>query len=298
MIKRILLILLIMLLSSCDKIEICKIEEDKTNNYIYDYAIIIGVDGAGNFYKDIETPYLNEIIRNHFLTYNAYDNTPSKSAQGWGSLLHGVKPDKHSLTNSHVKENKYLLDSPYPSIFKVINAHNPEANLASFVHWEPINYGIIEDGINVYKDSKETDFEVKNAVCDYLSTNIPTVLFVQFDEADEAGHEYGYQSDKQYEKLNEIEEYIYAIFESYRQKDILDKTLFIITADHGGYKDNHGGEKPVEREIILGIYGMTINNSIESDIEIEDIAAITLYALGYEIPDTYSGIVPKNLFKN
>ena len=37
---------------------------------------------------------------------------------------------------------------------------------------------------------------------------------------------------------------------------------------------------------------------IESDIEIEDIAAITLYALGYEIPDTYSGIVPRNLFKN
>ena len=84
MIKRILLILLIMLLSSCDKIEICKIEEDKTNNYIYDYAVIIGVDGAGNFYKDIETPYLNEIFRNHFLTYNAYINTPSKSAQGWG----------------------------------------------------------------------------------------------------------------------------------------------------------------------------------------------------------------------
>ena len=99
MIKRILLILLIMLLSSCDKIEICKIEEDKTNNYNYDYAVIIGVDGAGNFYKD----------------------------------------------------------------------------------------------------SKETDFEVKNAVCDYLSTNIPTVLFVQFDEADEAGHEYGYQSEKKFE---------------------------------------------------------------------------------------------------
>ena len=194
----------------------------------YKYVAIIGVDGAGAFFQQAETPNIDAIFANGAVTYTCKTESPSYSAQCWASLMHGVEPSKHGVDGNTIK-TPYPSQSFYPSIFRVIREANPEAELASFAQWGEINIGIVEDNIGVnkvniptdtpgihtdvegnqyYADSNgKIDYAYKNAagevclnyrdllnknmICEYLDKTIPTLLFVQFGGPDYAGEHGG-----------------------------------------------------------------------------------------------------------
>ena len=68
----------------------------------YKHVIVIGVDGAGAFFKDANTPFIDNIFKGYASSYSVLTSNPTISAQCWGSLLHGVTPVFHKLTNSVV----------------------------------------------------------------------------------------------------------------------------------------------------------------------------------------------------
>lgn len=263
----------------------------------YKYVVIIGVDGAGTFFKDAETPNLDDIFESGAITYDCLTANPTISAQCWGSLLHGVTPSVHGLTNAVVESTAYPTDSKYPSFFRVIRENNENAILASFCNWNPINVGIIENNINVEKGTASNDSALTTNILAYLENNNPTALFVQFDEADGAGHSYGYGSSGQLAKISEIDGYIGQIYEAYRKNGILDETLFIVTADHGGTGTSHGGLSDSEKYVMFAATGKNVVNGTIGEMEIRDTAAIVLHALGYENPETWTARVPSGLFE-
>ena len=53
---------------------------------------------------------------------------PTYSAKNWGSMIHGVTPDKHGLNYIIVNKRQYDEYSPYPSIFKIIQSTHKEAD--------------------------------------------------------------------------------------------------------------------------------------------------------------------------
>ena len=166
-------------------------EPEKMDRYLYKRVVLIGVDGAGAFFRDTDTPCIDEIFEDGAISYNVLTSNPTISAQCWGSMLHGVTPGAHRLTNAIVDERAYPTDSPYPSVFRVIRESSPDATLASFANWNSINIGIVENGLGVHKDTA-TDAPLTEKICDYVKKNDPTLLFVQFDEVDHAGHTAGY----------------------------------------------------------------------------------------------------------
>ncbi|MBQ3860058.1 MAG: alkaline phosphatase family protein, partial [Clostridia bacterium] len=68
----------------------------------YKHVFVIGVDGAGSFFRETETPRLDEIFGNGAVSYDVLTSNPTISAQCWGSMLLGVTPEVHGLTNSIV----------------------------------------------------------------------------------------------------------------------------------------------------------------------------------------------------
>ena len=263
----------------------------------YKYVVIIGVDGAGTFFKNAQTPNIDAIFANGATTYSCLTANPTISAQCWGSLLHGVEPSVHGLTNSVVSSSAFPSNSKYPSFFRVIRENDKDAVLASFCNWNPINVGIIENNIGVHKVGGISDSKLTDEIVAYLGTNAPTAMFVQFDEADGAGHSYGYGSANQLAKIAEIDTYIGRIYEAYRQNGMLDETLFIVTSDHGGVGTSHGGLADNEKYVMFAAAGKNVQNGTIEDIEIRDTAAIALYALGYENPETWTARVPSGLFE-
>ena len=262
----------------------------------YQYVVVIGVDGAGAYFKDASTPNLDAIFANGAITYDCLTANPTISAQCWGSLMHGVIPSVHGLTNDSVSSNAYPSDSSYPSFFRVIRENDENAILASFAGWNPINIGIVENDIGVHKEGGMSDALLTEAILTYLAQNDPTAMFVQFDEPDSAGHSSGYGTSTQLAKIAQIDEYIGQIYNLYAQKGILDETLFIVTSDHGGNGTNHGGLTDGEKYVMFAASGKSVVNGTIGDMEIRDTAAIVLHALGYEAPETWSSRVPSDLF--
>lgn len=269
-----------------------KVETDN-----YKYVVIIGVDGAGAFFKDANTPNIDAIFANGAITYDCLTADPTISAQCWGSLLHGVVPSVHGLTNSTVSSTAYPSNSKYPSFFRVIRENSENAILASFCNWNPINVGIVENNIGVHKIGGISDSKLTNEILAYLENNNPTALFVQFDEADGAGHSYGYGTETQLAKITEIDTYIGEIYKKYEENGILDETLFIVTSDHGGTGKSHGGLADSEKYVMFAAAGKNVENGTIGEMEIRDTAAIVLHALGYENPETWTARVPSGLFE-
>ena len=123
------------------------------NERIFSHVIVVGIDGAGAFIKDANTPHFDRIFQNGAVTYGALASNPSISAECWGSMLTGVGPEIHKLTNEIVSSTPYPVDSPFPSLFRRIRNAMPSAELGSFCDWNPITYGIVENNQNVSHDT-------------------------------------------------------------------------------------------------------------------------------------------------
>ena len=272
-----------------------KVAVDETK--IYKHVVIIGVDGAGAFFENANTPNIDSIFENGAITYDCLTADPTISAQCWGSLMHGIEASAHKLTNDIVSSTPYPNDSKYPSFFSVIRENDEDAILASFCNWNPINVGIVEDNIGVYKVGGISDSNLTAEILTYLEDNKPTAMFVQFDEADGVGHSLGYGSDSQLAKISQIDGYIGQIYEAYEQNGMLDETLFIVTSDHGGSGTNHGGKTDAEKYVMFAAAGKTVENGTIENMEIRDTAAVVLHALGHDNPDKWTAIVPSGLFE-
>ena len=264
----------------------------------YKHVVIIGADGAGAFFRETDTPRCDEIFGGQATTYTCRVGMPSMSAQGWGSILHGVLPEYHGLTNDIIKNTPYPASSPYPSVFKVVRNAMPDAVLASFVEWNPINVGIVEDGLDVEKGTGADDAEVTGKILAYLKDNTPTLMFVQFSSPDDIGESSGFGTDIYLATISTVDALIGSIYDKLKAKDLLDETLFIVTADHGGINKGHGGDTDVERNVFLGVSGKTVADDTIVEAEARDVAAIAAYALGVECPAAWTGRVPAGVFKD
>ena len=263
--------------------------------FVYKRAVIIGVDGAGANFEDAYMPNLDRLVEEGAVGYRVLTSEPTISAQCWGSLLTGVPPEVHGLTNELVESTPYDAFSDHPTIFRIIRENDPNAKLASFCGWEPINIGIIEDNIGVRKGNG-TDEEVVEMACNYIKQNDPKLMFVHFEEVDVKGHSIGYRSDEYFRQLSVTDKYIGKIYDTLKEQDMLDTTLFIVTADHGGVGTGHGGSSDEEKYVMYLAVGNTIRKCFILSMNIRDNAAIVMQALGYKQPEDWSARIPAGLF--
>lgn len=292
------LLITLVLLTSCQ-------QDKKINRYgdsEYDCIVVIGIDGAGTFFG-ANTPNFDRIfVENGAYTHSARCETPSISAQNWGTYLHGIVPEKHNSTNISIGTQRFP-HREYPSIFLLTRKAYPQCEMASFCSWCPINYGLIEKKADVYKDtdlqflnSLHTDRETTDLVLEYLDTTVPQLMFIHYNETDEEGHSHGYGSDLHKSCISQIDSYIGEVYD--KCKSVADNVLFIVVTDHGGTPDGyHGGDTDAEMTITCAFSGSTINPSADlTGFKPRDLAAILLNALKIEIPANMDGKIPDDLF--
>ena len=265
-----------------------------------EHVVLVGADGAGAFFKEANTPNLDRIMEKGSVTYECVTAKPSISAQCWGSMLHGVVPVYHGLTNTLIEDTEYPSDSPFPSVFRVILENRPGAKVASFCDWNAINVGIIENGLDMLKETSSDDAELADKVCDYLKDNTPDFLFVQFSETDNTGHSHGYGSEQHIAQVEATDGYIGRIYDALEKNGMAGTTLFMVSADHGGTPEGtHGGWTDAEKYIMFAAAGPEVEPGETGEMDIRDMASIVLYALGLADcqPDTWTSRVPSGLFK-
>lgn len=250
--------------------------------YKYNYVAVIGIDGMGKFNSQTDTPNLDRIFDGGAVDWSAISQNPTISAQNWGAMLLGATPLVHKLTNGSISNERYTNDA-LPSLFKRIRESDSDCYLASCCNWNPINHGIVEEGLGVDKITADNDKELTPLILECVSKK-PKFLFVQLDDVDGAGHSGGYGTEHHYEEIRRADAYTGEIYDAYRQAGILDETLFVVVSDHGGVRNGHGGYTDTEKYVFLAAAGKGVKDGYITYSETRDIAAIVLYALGLDIP--------------
>ena len=269
----------------------------------YSHVIVIGVDGAGHWFKEADTPCFDKIFADGAITYNALSSKPTISAECWGSMLIGVGPEVHKLTNSRVSTWPYNIFSKFPTVFKRIRKAYPDAELGSFCDWNPITKGIVEKFMGV-SHMTARDKELTPLICKYIKEKKPDFLFIHFDSTDGAGHKNGYGTPEHIKAIIEVDK---LIGEVYSAAEALEDTLFMVIADHGGTKEengkgNHGGWTDEEKYVTFAAAGKGIINGEIKAMNIRDLAAIVLYSFGIDAPDFnekgWTSQIPEGLFSD
>ena len=204
---------------------------------------------------------------------------PTISGPGWSSLLTGVWIDKH-----HVKDNRFLgaRFQSYSHFMRHIKEVKPSAFCASFVDWPPI-HDFIADGSRVerrefldvkfttapdaarhFVDNPEKDIDVRDAALTTLRTQNPDAMFVYFGQVDEFGHgavdsraAFTPDSALYLNAISHVDSHVGELLRAMRARPKFaeEDWLVLISTDHGGRGNSHGGDSDAERNIWLIAHG-------------------------------------------
>ena len=293
------------------------LEYIRENNYVYDHVVIFGVDGAGGYFKEMDTPNFDRIFKTGSITYDGLAQYRTESGQNWGSIIHGVRSSVHGIDNSNVGEQKYTSEK-YPSFFKAYSKLHPDTYMVSDNDWTAINYGIIEDNIpgmnkidassRVTEDTSnlswlESEKVIDRKVADIAKEEIlnnPSILFMHMDCVDAAGHSYGRGKPEYIDAMTYVDKLMGEIYDFSVSQGWENNTLYMCVSDHGHLKDGgHGCNAAPVRHVTLAVNGHK-GNIIQGECGYyvtQDAAAIVMYALGEKQPDDWEATVPKNIFK-
>ena len=297
--KTVSLILCIVLMLSC-AVSVCASAQTDSSFGAYEHVIILGVDGAGRFFKDVDTPNFDRIFGGGAIDYTARTETITISAQNWGAILGGVSYLRHGLTNDIAGSVERSSSTAYPTIFTYARKAFPTAELAAFANWSAITTGIVENDLNVTKVQISDDEKLTDAICEYFDAgNAPKLFFSHFDSVDHVGHELGSKAPEYLNQIHIVDGYIGRIYDSLEKNGLLESSLILIVSDHGHtIRGGHGGLTMRETNTTVAAAGKTVvaGGTFDSDTRNRDISAIALYALGIERPDYMSSRIPANLF--
>lgn len=262
-------------------------------------VVILGIDGAGGFIQNADAPHIHTLLKAGAYSYDAQTVYPSISAECWGSLLYGVKPDRHGLDNDRAIHGRIPEDFPYASLFKLARRQWPDAPLSAFSCWAPINTGIIENTINVHMESKP-DPELAEAIVDYIHQQPDfKLMFIQLDHPDGAGHKHGFGTDLQLEQIAVTDQYVGMIVKALKDQQLLEDTWILTVTDHGGggaHPNDHGSDHPMDMTITWGITGPGVKPGlIEAPIGIMDTTVVIGHVLGLPAQPCWEGKVPEGI---
>ncbi|MBR6920651.1 MAG: alkaline phosphatase family protein [Clostridia bacterium] len=263
-------------------------------SFQYEHVILIGIDGAGNFYRGADTPTIHRLMEEGAGDDYCLTSIPTDSAECWGSMLIGVYPEKHGMTNGTIDDTPYKHGDEHPTVYKLIREAIPDAVIDSFSHWNPINTSIADPDIGIVKDTDQ-DGPLTERICDFIINEKPTFLFIQFDSIDGAGHKYGYNTPLYLKELHVVDGYAAKVCEAVEKAGIADSTLIIATADHGGIGTGHGGKTDEEKYVFFAATGKTVKKG-KIKLEIKDIPAIICRALGIPADPRWDAKVPDGMF--
>lgn len=262
------------------------------------HVILIGIDamGARSVQRAI-TPNLNNMIENGAVTIKARSILPSSSSQNWMSMVSGATPELHGVTDNDwepyngniipaVRNKKGL----FPTIFDVIKEQKAADKVYMFYEWTEqdrmYDTSVVDkavtglDGVQTMKQALDAFFKDK-----------PEFLFVSINEVDHVGHTDGHESRAYMDCVHKYDALIGDFMKKLNETGMVENTVLIVTADHGGLGRSHGGTNEAETEIPIILYGgpVTKGQVLQHTNLICDVAATVAGLLDVKLPQECIG---------
>mgnify|MGYP000975492748 FL=1 len=202
-------------------------------------------------------------------------------------MLSGFDVKAHGLTWNNWRPSRGYIR--VPTIFT--QAEEAGLKSAMFVGKHKLRHIAAPGTVEVFERPGYYCKKVAQDAADYMVREKPPLTFIHFSNPDEAGHSAGWDSDKYYRAVEEDDRCLGTILQALQESNLLDDTLIIISADHGGHAHTHSGALPIDREIpwIAKGPGVRAGHRIRESVSTLDTAATALDALGLPLPPDSEG---------
>jgi predicted AlkP superfamily pyrophosphatase or phosphodiesterase len=212
------------------------------------------------------------------------------------SMLTGVIPGKHRIEWNTDLPLAHPVYPAWPTLFEL--AH--DAGLSTAMAAGKSKFTALQapgdlDWSYVPEVPIVSDEAVADTVVRWIRRHAPKVLFVHLPTVDIAGHESGWGSRAQLSAIAAADRCIGRFTAALRSRRLLDSTLIIVTADHGGAGFSHGADD-VRSQTIPWIAagpsirrGLDLTSDASLEIRTEDTFATVCFLLGLMPPKPIDG---------
>ncbi len=264
-------------------------------------VLVIGIDGIRpDVLMDVNTPNLDKLAEEGSFTSHAMTGYPSVSGPGWSSMLIGVWPEKHGVTDNSFEGERY---DDFPDFLTRIEQIRPELSTFAVADWVPL--GRSDQGRPTISDAVDVKhvldgYEVGWAEADARSVQLavqqlegsdPDALFVYLGNPDEVSHEHSSIGSEYRGAIALADEHVGILVEAIRTRATYGEEdwLILSSTDHGRRSDGgHGGDTEEERTIYFLANGPSVITGTPPDsIFIVDVAVTALTHLGIQIDPSW-----------
>ena len=260
-------------------------------------VLLIGIDGVrADVLAEVPTPNIDALAASGWFTAVARTTTPSVSGPSWSSMLTGVWPEKHGVTDNNFTGRDY---DTWPGFLTRAKRERPELATFAAIDWLPL--AALEGGGPVLPASIDTrvvlngydlgwgeaDGELTAQAVLHLGNADPDAMFVYLGNPDETSHEHGSIGTEYRDAIALADRHVGMLIGGVQARSGYEDEdwLVLISTDHGRREDGgHGGDSREEMTIFILASGRaTATWPPPGPAFIVDVAATALDHLGFEI---------------
>jgi predicted AlkP superfamily pyrophosphatase or phosphodiesterase len=274
-----------------------------------EHVFIISIDGGKPaVIAQSEMPILKRLAAEGACTWTARTIFPSVTLPSHTSMLTGVGPAKHHVLWNTWQPRKGTVG--VPTIFA--EAKKAGHSTAMFVGKEKFRHLLQPGTVDAFAFDREQSSEVTKSVTGsakpetsstvaarivakraarYIVEKKPNLCFIHFTDPDDAGHKYGWGSPEQRQAFGDVDAALGEVLQAIEAAHISDRSVLIVTADHGGHGKTHGLNTPEDMTIPWIAWGQGVkrNFAITAPVNTYDTAATALWLLALPRPASYDG---------
>lgn len=269
-----------------------------------DRVLLISVDGLRpDVLLRADAPQLRALMDRGSFTMWALTTAVAVTLPSHVSMLTGLTPPHHGISWNSDLPLAHPIYPSQPTLFEL--AHR--AGLTTAMATGKAKFRALAkpgtlDRVDVPPDSTVSDEVVADTVVRWIHTDAPQVMFVHLPGVDTVGHAHGWGSPEQLLAVAAADRAIGRMLTALAKRGVLDSTLVLVSADHGGAGLGHGPDDPRSRHIPWILAGPGVRRDYdltrEADLVVhtEDTFATLCAALGIDPGPGIDGHVVTSAF--
>ncbi len=226
-------------------------------------VIIFGVDGLGshNLWRGIENgvsapvvPNIEQMKETGIWTSKAAIDELNFSGPNWMGMLTGAPSAVHGVQTNNCERGNNL-----ETIFGALRRQFRDLPIFLVHEWDIFACYPEPGSITKFLHTRNTTESAQKTV-DLLTQQASGVIFIDFDEVDAAGHRSGGSSQDYKNAVEAVDRAIGIIHLAASNLKLLDRTYFVLIADHG-HLANGGGHSSSQFPVPFIVQGPTIHSA-------------------------------------
>jgi len=255
-----------------------------------EHVVIISIDGMRPdrmLYANM--PTVRSLLAKGAYTFWARTTAVSVTLPSHVSMLTGVTPAKHGI--SWNSDDLPFLETVYPKRPTVMEMARQAGYSTAMSAGKTKFSALAKPGTLQFVslpqkgEGDENNKFATDAAEKIILEHRPEVMFIHLPDVDATGHKYGWGSREQLAAIEQTDRDLQRIFAALTTGGIADRTVVIISSDHGGAGKTHGPDDPRSRHIPWIITGPHVRQGdltreVELVVNTEDTCATACYLLG------------------